>query len=203
MDYKELNDYELVYQIRENDSVAYNLLMNKYSKLVTKYARQYYLRNKNVGIEVDDLYQEGMMGVIMALNDYNSSDTIFYTYALLCIRREMERLVKTSKRKKQTVLNECLSLNSKIGDEDDVFLEDLVASDYNIEEDFKCRELIRFLYNLKYYLNDKDSLIYELKLNYFTNKEIGQLLDMPYKYVDNRLRIIRKRLKQRILSFCR
>ena len=203
MDYKELNDYELVYQIRENDTVAYNLLIDKYSKLVIKYARKYYSKNKNVGIEVDDLYQEGMMGVIMALNDYNSTDTIFYTYALLCIRREMERLVKAARRKKQAILNDCVSLNIKIGDEDDVFLEDLVASNYSVEEDFKGRELVTFLYNLKYYLNDKDSLIYELKMNYFTNKEIADLLDMSYRYVDNRLRIIRKRLKQRILSFNR
>ncbi|MBR4672335.1 MAG: sigma-70 family RNA polymerase sigma factor [Bacilli bacterium] len=203
MDYKELNDYELVYQIRENDTVAYNLLMDKYSKLVTKYARKYYLKNKNAGIELDDLYQEGMMGIIMALNDYNSNETIFYTYALLCMRREMERLVKASRRKKQAILNECVSLNIKISDEDDIFLEDLVASNYSVEEDFRGRELVTFLYNLKYYLNDKDSLIYELKLNCFANREIADLLDMSYRYVDNRLRIIRKRLKQRILSFYR
>ena len=56
---------------------------------------------ENTGIEIEDLYQEGMLGVVMALNDYNSSDTLFYTYASLCIRREMERLVKASKRKKR------------------------------------------------------------------------------------------------------
>ena len=115
----------------------------------------------------------------------------------------MERLVKASRRKKQAILNECVSLNIKISDEDDIFLEDLVASNYSVEEDFRGRELVTFLYNLKYYLNDKDSLIYELKLNCFANREIADLLDMSYRYVDNRLRIIRKRLKQRILSFYR
>ena len=201
MDYKNFNDYELVYQVRENDSIAYDILLKKYSKLVNKYARMYYIKNKALGIEMDDLYQEGMMGVIMALNDYNSEDTLFYTYALLCIRREMERLVKTCSRKKQMVLNNSISFSNTVHNEDDLFLEDIVASDFNMEKNFYSDELSKYLINLKYELSDDDSLIYELRLNSFNNKEIAALLDMPYKVVDNRLRKIRKFIKQHISSF--
>ncbi len=200
MDYRNFNDFELVYQVRENDGVAYDILMKKYSKLVEKYARHYYLKNKNIGIEIEDLYQEGMLGVVMALNDYNSNDTLFYTYALLCIRREMERLIKASKRKKHILLNESISLNSTVSFEDDLFLEDIIPSTYNVEESFFTDELSRILISLKYMFNDEDSMIYELKYNYFTNKEIADLLELPYKYVDNRLRKIRKIIKHYVLK---
>ena len=43
-------------------------------------------------------------------------------------------------------------------------------------------------------------MIYELKYNYFTNKEIADLLELPYKYVDNRLRKIRKIIKHYVLK---
>ena len=191
MDYKNYNDYELVYQVRENDSIAYDILMKKYGTLVDKYAKEYYFKNKNIGIEIEDLYQEGMLGVVMALNDYNSSDTLFYTYASLCIRREMERLVKASKRKKHMILNDSISLNSNVYYEDDVYLEDVIASDYNLEENFSGDELLRILNRLKYKFNDIDSMIFELKFNFFTTREISILLGISYKFVDNRLRKIR------------
>lgn len=201
MDYKNYNDYELVYQVRENDSIAYDILMNKYSKLVMKYASKYYQKNKNAGIEKEDLYQEGMMGFVMALNDYNSNDTIFYTYALLCIRREMERLIKAAKRKKHMVLNEAISINSSVYLDDDLYLEDVIPSSFNVEEECRNDELENYLLELKYEMSFEDSMIYELKLNSFNNKEIANLLDVSYKYVDNRLRRIRRMIKQRILSF--
>ena len=200
MDYKKYNDYELVYQVRENDSIAYDILMKKYGTLVDKYAKEYYFKNKNIGIEIEDLYQEGMLGVVMALNDYNSSDTLFYTYASLCIRREMERLVKSSKRKKHMILNESISLSTNVYYEDDVYLEDIIPSDYNLEENFSGDELLRILNKLKYKFNDIDSMIFELKFNFFTTREISILLGISYKFVDNRLRKIRKIVKHFILK---
>ena len=201
MDYKKYNDYELVYQVRENDSIAYDILMKKYSLLAKKYAAEYYAKNKSVGIEKEDLYQEGMLGVIMALNDYNSNDTVFYTYALLCMKREMERLIKTAKRKKHKALNEAISLSSTVSFEDDMYLEDVLSSPYRVEDDLKSIELSRFLNNLKYELPDEDSIIYELRINSFNNREIAELLGTSCKFVDNRLRKIRKFLKQHKLSF--
>ena len=201
MDYKNYNDYELVYQVRENDSIAYEILLKKYSSLVKKYASEYYAKNKSIGIEKEDLYQEGMLGVIMALNDYNSNDTVFYTYALLCMKREMERLIKTAKRKKHTLLNEAISLNSNVCFEDDMFLEDVISLSYRVEEDFRECELLKFLYELKYELSLEESMIYELRINSFNNREIAELLDMSCKSVDNKLRKIRRFIKHRMLSF--
>ena len=79
MDYKNVNDYELVYQIRENDEIAYNVLFDKYSFIVNKLAYEYYLKNKNIGIEYEELCQEGFYAIAMALKDYNQDSSLFYT----------------------------------------------------------------------------------------------------------------------------
>ena len=196
MEYKGLNDYELVYQVRENDTVAYDLLVKKYSNLITMLAKKYIKANKNIGIEYDDLYQEGILGFFKALEDYNEKDTIFYTYALLCSRREMLRLIKKSKRKKQMVLNDAFSLNSPVDEDKEVCLEDLTPSNYNLEEDYLTYDLHNKLIDFKYTLSFEDSLIFELKLNDFSTNEIATLLDFSYKKVDNHLSLIRKKLLQ-------
>ena len=79
MDYKNINDYELIYQIRDNDEVAYTTLFEKYSFLVNKFAYEYYSNNKNIGIEYEDLCQEGFFAISMALKEYNQDTSLFYT----------------------------------------------------------------------------------------------------------------------------
>ena len=58
MDYRIYNDYELVYQVRENDEVAYDVLVKKYSNLVSMLAKKNYRENRYLGIEYEDLYQK-------------------------------------------------------------------------------------------------------------------------------------------------
>lgn len=194
MDYKNLNDYELVYQVRENDDIAYNIIFSKYSHLIDIMAKKYLKKNKNIGLEYDDLYQEGMYGISRALESYDSSDTLFYTYALLCAKREMDRAVKTHRRNKQMVLNDSYSLNKPINLDEDIYLEDVIPSDILIDEEYYSHKKYSDLIYFKYDLSFEDSLVYELKINDFSVKEIASLLGMTYKNVDYRLHKIRKKL---------
>ena len=194
MNYKNLNDYELVYQVRENDDVAYGLLIEKYSHLVEMLAKKYIKNNSNLGLEYDDLYQEGMIGVLKALDDYDENNTLFYTYASLCAKREMDKVLLYYKRKKHMILNESVSLNQKIDNESNLLLEELIASDYNLEKEYESYDLYQKLMNYKYDLDLLDSSILELKINGFSSREISRLLDISYKSVDYRMRKIRKNL---------
>lgn len=192
MDYKDLNDYELIYQVRENDEIAYNTLINKYSILIGMFAKKMLRTYKNLGLEYDDLYQEGMMGVIKALNDYNPSDTLFYTYASLCAKREMDRLIKCQRRKKRMILNDSISINKNVNNNPDLSIEDLIASKYNLEEEYECFDRYKRILDKKYDLELIDSSILELKVNGFSIREIAKLLELTYKTVDYRMRKIRK-----------
>lgn len=194
MDYKKLNDYELIYQVRENDEVAYGLLIDKYSNLINIMAKKYQKQYKNIGLEFDDLYQEGMIGVIKALKDYNSNDTLFFTYAGLCAKREMDRLVKSQSRKKRMILNNSISLNHSINDDPDFLLENLIPSNYDLEKEFEISDELKKIMDKKYDLNIIDSSIFELKMNGFSVREIANLLELSYKIVDYRIRKIRKKI---------
>ena len=194
MDYKKLNDYELVYQVRENDEIAYDLLIKKYSNLIRIFAKKFLRKYKYLGLEYDDLYQEGMMGIIKALNNYNTDDTLFYTYASLCAKREMDRLIKTQTRKKRMLLNESISINGYVDDNPDLVLEDAIPSKYNLESEYEYYDTQRRLLNVRFDFDLIDSSILELKINGFSSKEIATLLDLTYKKVDYRMRKMRKTL---------
>lgn len=191
MNYKNINDYELVYQIRESDEEAYNTLFDKYSFLVKRLAYEYYYKNENIGIEIEDLCQEGYFAISVALKDYDQDNSLFYTYVLLCIRREMERYIKYCKRNKQMILNNAVSLSVSVDDSNELFLEDLISSGESLEDTVIGDEIYKSLFLYKHNLSFEESLIYELKINKFNNKEIATLLDLSYKRVDNSLRKIR------------
>jgi len=191
LDYKNINDYELIYQIRENDEVAYETLFDKYSFIVNKLAYEYYSKNKNIGIEYDDLCQEGFFAISSALKEYNQDTSLFYTYVILCIKREMERLIKYHRRYKQMILSNSVSISSCIDGSSSLFLEEVIPSNFNVEETVISDDIYNKLLLYKHNLKFEESLVYELKVNKFTNKEIASLLDISYKKVDNHLRRIR------------
>ena len=196
MDYKDLNDYELIYEVRENNEIAYNVLYDKYKNLINKIAREYYIKNKNSRIEYEDLVQEGFYGMSLAIKGYDETSTLFYTYVSLCIRREIERYIKTFERNKNTVLNEAVSLSYPLDDTGETTLEDVIKSKENTENYVLSESNFKKLWDFRNELSLDESMIFELRSNHFSNKEISILLDMPYKLVDNHLRKIRINLKK-------
>ena len=192
MNYRDYNDFELVYEIRESSDDAYNILVQKYEPLINKLAREYYTKFKKIKVEYEDLVQEGYFGLFQALGDYDEKTCLFYTYAVICIRREMERLVKSFSRNKQMVLNNAVSINRPIDSSGELFLEDVISTGDSIENeliyDFNCQSIM----DLKYDMPLEMSLIFELKANKFTNMEISRLLDLPKKRVEKNINKIRQ-----------
>lgn len=202
MDYKDLNDYELIYQIRENDGVAYNALVTKYSNLVGMLAKKYLSSNKYNGIDYDDLFQEGMLGVLKAIDDYNSNDTLFYTYAALCAKREMEKTLKCANRYKYKSLNESTSLNKPLNNGSNLTLEETIASNFDVDVELLSKDLSYKLIEIKNNLPFKDSMIFELRMNGFNSREISELLDTTKRSIDYHWRKIRKKVRQ-VISYYR
>ena len=95
---------------------------------------------------------------------------------------------------KQMALNEAVSFSKKLKCDSDLLLEDMVASNYNLEEDYENKELLNKILDAKNDFSFLDSQIIELKLNGFTTDEIANLMDLKYRTVNYRLKMIRKRL---------
>ncbi len=189
MDYRKVNDYEIMYMIKENDEGARELLLKKYLPIVSKIASRYLPFVKTLGIEFDDLIQEGMIALNKAINSYDDSmGILFYTYVSVCIERHIITYCKRADNKKNYFLNYSIS------DDNCYSLKDPKSSvDYFFNEKSAEDTFIRYknLFDIKY------SSVFELRYNGFSYKEISNLLDISIGTVDARLSRIRKSLQQR------
>lgn len=90
MNYKSLNDYELIYMVRESDDSSRDILYEKYMPIISSVSSDYYLKYKDFGCDYDDFLQEAMIGFQKALVSYDENrDNLFYTFVIVCIHRRL------------------------------------------------------------------------------------------------------------------
>ena len=196
--YKNVNDYELLYLISENDECAYNDIYTKYKEIAKIEAKKAYKKCKYLGISVDDLYQVGQLGLTKAITNYKESEGIlFYTCASVYINKEIQTFIRDKQRHKHNILSDSISLDKEL-DMDGTTLFEIYSCDEDVQNNYdsylKCKKILDF----KYYFPSFYSQIYELRLNGFTNQEIATLLDVKYKKIDNALIKIKNLLKKNL-----
>ena len=107
INYEQESDESLIERLRDGENTIVDYIMNKYKYLVRSKAQSMYI----LGADTEDLIQEGMIGLFKAVRDYDCGrDASFYTFAELCISRQMYTAVQASQRKKHAPLNTYISL---------------------------------------------------------------------------------------------
>lgn len=192
------NDYELVFLAQENDEFATNILYKKYMDIISSKARRvynYYLDKK--GLDLEDVLQEAMIGFDTAIKKFNqNSDAIFFTFANLCIDRQLKTLVTKYSRDKHKFLNDAISLDFY----DNKNLYDFVSDGFTPENRMLEIENVDFLYNkIKVLLTDIEDVIFDLKIMGLSYNEISSFLETDIKDVYNALGRIRIKVN-RILN---
>lgn len=185
MSYKDYNDYEILYMISENDESATSIIYQKYKPIILSIANSHKNEAINLGIDYEDLIQEGMFGLSKAIKTYDENNTLFYTYAVICIKGHIKNLIRTCLTKKQSILNNSISLSYSIDDGRELEEEIADNRDTSTTKAIKYIEEKELIKNFMYDLKDHEREIFELKLNGFTNKEITELLIYERKKVDN------------------
>lgn len=100
---------EVVKRAQGGDVEAIEYILNQYRGYIWKCTNKYYIR----GEDYQDIYQEGLIGVWIAINDYKRGlGCSFETFATLCIKRRVFKLMKNSNRKKHAILNNAVCLDS-------------------------------------------------------------------------------------------
>ena len=199
MNYRELNDNELLSYVSESNEQAEELLYKKYEPLINSSAKRMYTYCKNTGLEFGDLVQEGMLGLNQAINTYkDNKDTLFYTYAKTCIDRKIISLVVSATRQKHKILNTSLSFEKEFEDDSNNKLENIIKDTKENPEEIlinseKEEELIK---QIKSVLTEFEEQVFDLKLNYFNYKEIASILDKDPKAIDNALQRIKLKAKK-------
>jgi len=193
MNYKEYNDYQLIDMIAEQNEFAEQIIYEKYRPLIISKANKYFPLVKNKGVEINDLIQEGLIGLADAVRKYKDNrDAQFKTFANLCIEREIQTYVTKTNRFKHQTLNNALSLSAEIKDGETTFMEflsDETANPINHILDKDRIELI--MKKLNHALSDIEKQVFELKRANFSYKEIADLLGRNPKTIDNALQRIK------------
>lgn len=105
-----MKEDNLLLKARGGDDFSLDQLMLMYTPLVNKIARKYFL----VGAGLDDLIQEGMIGLYKAFLGYKDEAlSSFKTFATLCITRQIQSAVKLANRNKNLPLNAYFSINNQ------------------------------------------------------------------------------------------
>ena len=197
--YKDLNDYELIYLASENNDEANNLLFEKYKPIIINIANRLMKYVKNTGLELNDLIQEGMLGLNQAIINFNSEKNVtFYTFAVTCIERKILSSVIKANRQKNKILNESLSFAitddlDQMKEYEKLLSDNSYNPEYIIENDEQESNLFELASKI---LTDFELSVFELKVNNFTYHEIADILEKTPKAIDNALQRIKSKLKK-------
>lgn len=199
--YGDCTDEELIQSLRDGDDRVMDFLMEKYKGLVRSKAKSMYL----LGADGEDLIQEGMIGLFKAVRDYDAGrDASFFTFADLCISRQMYTAVQASTRKKHAPLNRYVSLSQDAFSEDEnggrPAFEPEDSRERNPEELVIARENAELLEKtIEKELSPLEKQVLDLHLTGMGYVQIARVLGRDTKSTDNALQRIRGKLRRALL----
>lgn len=197
MSYDRMTDEQLIENLRLGDKEIIDYIMEKYKGLVRQNAKAMYL----LGGENDDLIQEGMIGLFKAVQDYNpEAGTSFYSFAQLCISRQIYTAMKAARRKKHIPLNSYVSLYAEEENQEGKMplAETIEAGvESNPEEALLGKEYAHaFEEELKESLSKLENRVLYLHLLGMDYLTIADIIGKSPKAVDNALQRIKAKAKE-------
>lgn len=176
---------DLVKKAQNGDSDSMGLLIKQYGWIARSKSRKYFLSD---GTD-DDLIQEGMIGIMKAIMDFDySKNTNLGSFVTMCVTSQIMDAVRTSSRDKHKLLNKAMSLDDVTEESSPEELSPIDVYLLNENSDIfyeKLNSLFRPepLTVLKYYLDG------------YSYQEISDLLNIPTKKIDNILWSVKKKIK--------
>ena len=198
--YGDVTDEELILRLRDGESGITEYILDKYKNLVRSKAKSMYI----LGGDSDDLIQEGMIGLFKAIRDYDyGRDASFFTFAELCVTRQLYNAVSASGRQKHMPLNTYISLNGNAYDDQALnngTLEDTLSLEGDNPEaimiDRENVEAIEHFIDTELSPFEKEAV--ELYLTGMSYVQIAKVLGKDEKSTDNALNRAKNKIKKRL-----
>ena len=180
-----MNEIELL-KAAQTDEYAVEELLKKYKPLVLKIARRYFL----VGGDIDDLVQEGTIGLYKAIMVYNQEkEASFITFATLCIKRQLQSLVR-----KENTQNNSVFLDL-FNDDDLNKLINIPTNKGNPEQVAISNQNLQYIDSeIKSQLSDFEYKVLQQYLNGMSYEQIATENGTNKKSIDNALSRLRAKL---------
>lgn len=194
--YRDLNDYEILYLIKEQDDDDYGIMYEKYKPLIYKVANKYQKLCKSFGYEFEDLMQVGYLALYKALASYRFDSSMFYTYVCHVIENSIIDVVRRNTTYRKQVLNNSISYDTVDSRTNTSYIDfvadpksEVTTLDLLAEEE----ELINFKNTLPFEV----ACVFELKFNGFKNYEIASLLELDLEVVNRDIQKIKRQFLYR------
>ncbi len=173
--YQTLCDEQLVALVREGDTQAFVVLLNRYQKALRKKAQSF----SKTYSECDDYHQEALISFYKAVQTFKGEKASFRTYFMTCVTNALISLKRTlnkadeqfNEEKSEVLQNDPLSLL-----ESQETLDDLNKMMNTLLSDFERQALDLYLGGNSY-------------------EQIAKRLNSTPKSVDNALQRVRRKLK--------
>lgn len=170
---------------KDGDENAKKILIERNLRLVAHIAKKY----TNTTAEQEDIISIGTIGLIKAVNSYNSGKGVkLGTYASKCIENEILMYFRSSKKLQQEV-----SLNESIGQDKEgnviTFIDVIENEDISVDEQIDLKIKVKKLYEkIAKVLKDREKTIIELRFGLMGNEpktqnEVAKILGISRSYV--------------------
>ena len=189
LSFESMTDEELLPYCRQGNPDAEETLIRRYGPVIRSLARPYFL----TGGESEDLIQEGMLGLLNAIRRYDhQEDTSFKTFAVLCIRRRMYSALRKAAGTKNVSLDDCLSLESSLFDENQSRNDNLRGPEELLIDREEAQKRYR---NLLQLLSAFEQSVLRCFLRGMSYREIAEITKRSEKAVDNAVQRIRRKFE--------
>ena len=191
---EDVSEEYLVGLAQAGDHDAEEYLIRKYKETVKSRAHLYFI----VGADHDDIVQEGMIGIFRAIKSFDGSrQTTFRTFAELCINRQIISAIKQASRQKHQPLNNSVSLNNPVSDQEPQTLAETLFSDSNSDPEaiLLVKEALDNITGKKKIFSDMELAVWVQYLRGKSYSEIAADMGKSPKTIDNAIQRTKRKLE--------
>jgi len=169
-------------------------VIRDYSENIRAIAKKFYISDGST----EDLFQEGLIGLIQGYNSYDEThgeigSEAFKSFLLMCAKRQIIDAVKKSNSKRNSPMNNFVSLSS----DDFVETSDIASLTVEPLEDKVINKMTSMEEGLTILdLSSFENEVLNLYLEGLKQSQIATILSKPVKSIDNTLQRIKTKLKR-------
>ncbi|MHA5221062.1 sigma-70 family RNA polymerase sigma factor [Dysosmobacter sp. Phy] len=192
------SDEALCALVASGNREAEEVLVARYNRLVRTCARPFFL----IGGDSEDLTQEGMVGLIKAVREYDAAkEASFRTFAEICIRNRLYSVLRAAARDKHSPLNQSVPLDTPFLDSNSYTSGTSHLAQRNPEDFLIDREhTAALLAGVRKQLSEFEAEILGYYLDGLSCREIAETVGKPPKSVDNAVQRIRRKVARQLQS---
>lgn len=172
----------------------------RFERMLWKRGFEFYNQFKPYGIQVEDLFQEGLLGIQDAIESFRDARGVgFAWFVSVCVDSRMRTLLRKCRSSNHRILDYSSSLEQYVTEDKSLQLGDMVQSTYFRYEPntyAQIQEMDSVLSKLvQESLNDLERDIFVLRYRGYSYQEIAEKYSLSVKRVDNILQKISRMVR--------